>query len=322
MTVSELADDVVLSPNYTAGRWEVTRLTPHHTAMIGDAWDIANVFKPTSRNASCNYAIGNDGSIVCVVDEDNRAWTSSSYDNDMRAITFEISDCDYDWNISEAAQEAFIELCVDLIRRYPSLGGSFDWTGDMSGNVTVHRWFAATACPGDPLYNMLGRLGDEINRRLQGGGEDDDEVKPEDIQKIVSAMTFIGEPFNNDGTYYKAHVSNIGWQDAIRDGQVAGTQGEGLAIEAIELIPSVQLNVSAHLSYTGWVDYTITPDGGIIGTTGESRPIEALRIDCKEPVRYRVHVAGIGWQGWKRNGELAGTTGESRAIEAFQLVVG
>ena len=168
MTVSDLADGCVLSPNYTPSRWNVTRLTPHHTAMIGDAWDIANVFKPTSRQASCNYAIGVDGSIVCVVPEEYRAWTSSSYDNDMQAITFELSDCDYDWNISKATQEAFINLCVDLIRRYPSLGGSFNWTGDMSGNVTVHRWFAATACPGDPLFNMLGRLGDEINRRLGG----------------------------------------------------------------------------------------------------------------------------------------------------------
>ena len=167
MTVSSLADDCVWSPNYTPGRWEVTRLTPHHTAMIGDAWDIARVFKPTSRQASCNYAIGVDGSIVCVVDEGNRSWCSSSYDNDMRAITFELSDCDYNWNISEATQEAFINLCVDLIQRYPSLGGSFNWTGDFGGNVTVHRWFAATACPGDPLLGMLPRLGAEINRRLE-----------------------------------------------------------------------------------------------------------------------------------------------------------
>ena len=170
MTVSSLADGCVLSPCKTIGRWEVTRLTPHHTAMIGDAWEIASVFKPASRQASCNYAIGVDGSIVCVVDEDNRSWCSSSYDNDMRAITFELSDCDYDWNISDATLESYINLCVDIIQRYPSLGGSYRWTGDLSGNVTVHRWFAATACPGDPLFNMQHELMQEINRRL----EDDD----------------------------------------------------------------------------------------------------------------------------------------------------
>lgn len=170
MTWSSLVDDVMLSPNYTPGRWNVTRLTPHHTAMIGDAWDIARLFQPTSRQASCNYAIGVDGSIVCVVQEENRSWCTSSYEQDMQAITFELSDCDYDWNISDATIESYINLCVDLIRRYPSLGGSYNWTGDLSGNVTVHRWFAQTACPGEPLFNMQEEIMKEVNRRLDGGG--------------------------------------------------------------------------------------------------------------------------------------------------------
>lgn len=324
MTISELVDDVVLSPNYTPYRYEVTRLTPHHTAMIGDAWDIANVFKPTSRQASCNYAIGVDGSIVCVVPEEYRSWCTSSFDQDMRAITFELSDCDYDWNISEATQEAFINLCVDLIKRYPSLGGSFDWTGDMGGNVTVHRWFSATACPGDPLYNMLGELGDEINRRLHGGGggEDDDEVKTEDIQAIVNAVTFMGEPFNNEGMYYQAHVAYEGWQNPLRDGQIAGTAGKGLGIEAIELRPprDVGMKVSAHIAGIGWRDYEVG-EGCIVGTTGEGRAIEALKIDAKVPIKYRAHVQNVGWQPWVSNGEIAGTTGESLQIEAFQLIL-
>lgn len=170
MTISKLAKGCIWSPNFTQGRWNVTRLTPHHTAMIGTAEQIAAVFKPTSRNASCNYAIGVDGDIVCVVDEDNRSWCTSSYDNDMQAITFELSDCDYDWNISDATLEAYINLCVDLIQRYPSLGGSYDWTGDMSGNVTIHRWFSATTCCGDPLYDLQDYIMAEVNRRLNGGG--------------------------------------------------------------------------------------------------------------------------------------------------------
>ena len=135
MTVSSLANDTLWSPNYSAPRaYEVTRLTPHHTACVADAWTIARMFSSPSRQASCNYAIGNDGSIVCVVDEDARAWTSSSWDNDNRAITFEISDCDYDWNIGDEAIEAYINLCVDIIQRYPSLGGAYNYTGDFDGN--------------------------------------------------------------------------------------------------------------------------------------------------------------------------------------------
>lgn len=178
MTISSLADGCDFSPNYTDYRYEITRLTPHHTACVADAWTIASMFKSTGRQASCNYAIGNDGSIVCVVPEEFRAWTSSSWDNDMRAITFEISDADGDWNISDAAIEAYVKLCVDLIQRYPGLGGSYDWTGDMDGNITLHRWFAATACPGPDLGSDWRQraIMEEVNRRLE-----DENMRPADV---------------------------------------------------------------------------------------------------------------------------------------------
>lgn len=327
MPYSDLVDGCSWSPNYYSGRRNVTRLTPHHTAGVMDAWTIASIFKPTSRQASCNYAIGNDGSIVCIVDEADTAWTSSSWDNDSQAITFEISDCDYDWNIGDAAIESYINLCVDLIKRYPSLGGEYNYTGDTDGNVTFHRWFSATSCPGPHLGSdeLQEYIQKEVNRRLNGGGgEDDDEVKPEDIIAIVNAVTLVGEPFNNKGMYYQAHVAYNGWQNPVRDGQIAGTTGEAKAIEAFQFNPpeDIGMKVSAHISNIGWEDYDIPVEGAVVGTTGESRQIEAIKIDANIPVKYRVHAAGIGWMPWVKNGEIAGTTGEARAIEAFQLILG
>ena len=32
--------------------------------------------------------------------------------------------------------------------------------------MTVHRWFAAKACPGDYLYNRHGAIAEEVNKRL------------------------------------------------------------------------------------------------------------------------------------------------------------
>ena len=322
MTVSSLAKGCIWSPNYTAGRWNVTRLTPHHTAMIGTAEQIAAVFKPTSRNASCNYAIGVDGDIVCVVDEDDRAWTSSSYDNDMQAITFELSDCDYDWHISDETLEAYINLCVDLIQRYPSLGGSYDWTEGFDGNVTVHQWFAATACPGDPLYDLQYYIMDEVNRRLKGEDPEEDEVKPEDIQAIVNAISFKGDPFNNQGMYYKGHVATFGWDGAfVRDGQAIGTEGQALRLEAIWLIPpkDIGMKAKANLENIGWVEYDVPVTGAVVGTEGEARTMHMLSLDADIPIRYRCHVSNIGWQEWKSNGEIAGAEGER--IEAFQLIL-
>lgn len=199
MTVSSLANDTLWSPNYSAPRaYEVTRLTPHHTACVADAWTIARMFSSPSRQASCNYAIGNDGSIVCVVDEDARAWTSSSWDNDNRAITFEISDCDYDWNIGDAAIEAYINLCVDIIQRYPSLGGAYNYTGDFDGNVTFHNWFAATACPGPHLgsWELQSYIQSEVNSRLSGS-----KAIPVQLYESNGTLSQKWKPRNNgDGT--------------------------------------------------------------------------------------------------------------------------
>lgn len=324
--MSSLADSSILSPNgYFPRAYNVTRLTPHHTACVATAEQIAGMFASSSRQASCNYAIGYDGSIVCVLEEQNAPWTSSSWDNDNRAITFEISDCDYDWNISDEAVEAYINLCVDLIQRYPGLGGEYNYTGDTDGNVTLHRWFAATACPGPHLGSdeLQSYIQKEVNRRLNGEDPEEDEVKPEDITAIVNAIAFKGEPFNNEGMYYKGHVATFGWDGSfVRDGQAIGTEGQALRLEAIWFIPpkDIDFKVSAYLEDIGWVDYDIPVTGGVVGTEGEARTMEAIKINASVPIKYRCHVSNIGWQEWKSNGEEAGRVGER--IEAFQLIIG
>ena len=324
MTYSSLVDGCSWSPNYYSGRRDVTRITPHHTACVADAWTIASMFKPVSRQASCNYAIGNDGSLVCVVDESDTAWTSSSWDNDSLAITCEISDCDYEWNIGDAAIETYINLCVDLIQRYPSLGGSYNYTGDLDGNITFHRWFSATACPAQHLGSdeLQAYIQSEVNRRLRGEDPEEDEVKPEDITAIVNAISFKGDPFNSKGMYYKGHVEGIGWEGAfVRDGQAVGTEGEALRLEAVWLIPpkDIGMKAKANLEGVGWREYDVPVTGAVVGTEGEWRTMHMLSIDADVPIRYRCHVSNIGWQEWKSNGEIAGAEGER--IEAFQLVL-
>ena len=35
--------------------------------------------------------------------------------------------------------------------------------------MTVHRWFAAKACPGDYIYNRLGQIASEVTAKIKGG---------------------------------------------------------------------------------------------------------------------------------------------------------
>ncbi len=137
--------------------------------MAGDlsVESCGNVFAPSSRKASSNYGIGSDGRVGMYVEEKDRSWCSSSGANDHRAVTIEVADDRRNpWHSSDAAMNKLIELCADICRRngIPKL----IYTGDTRGNLTMHKWFAATDCPGNFLESRFQWIADEVNKRLNG----------------------------------------------------------------------------------------------------------------------------------------------------------
>ena len=133
---------------------KITKITIHHMAVVGaDAATVAKGHRDGSQQASANYYIGNDGKIVGGVSEDRRAWTSGSSWNDQKAITFEVANCkgSPNWEISDAAYRSTIALAADICKRY---GITPHFTGDKNGSLTIHCFFAATACPGDYLKGL------------------------------------------------------------------------------------------------------------------------------------------------------------------------
>lgn len=148
MTKSPLTNKVVLadSSNYTHGRkgMEIRKITPHHMAGILTGEQCAKLFQNPNRDASANYCIGVDGDIVLSVAEEYRAWTSNSSSNDCQAITIEVSDCDYNWTISEKSWNSLVNLCVDICTRY---NFKLTYDGTPNGSLTRHNMFANTNCP-------------------------------------------------------------------------------------------------------------------------------------------------------------------------------
>ena len=130
---------------------------------------IGNVFAPTSREASSNYGVGTDGRVGMYVEEKNRAWTSSNADNDNQAVTIEVSNDEIggNWHVSDKALKATIELCVDICKRNGIK--KLNYTGDKSGNLTMHKWFSATNCPGPYLGSKFPYIAGEVNKRLNAG---------------------------------------------------------------------------------------------------------------------------------------------------------
>jgi hypothetical protein len=125
-----------------------------------------NIFAPTSRKASSNYGIGSDGRIALYVDEANRAWTSSNAGNDHQAVTIEVSNSSNggEWPVSDYVLSRLIDLCVDICQRNGI--DRLNFTGDASGNLTAHKYFANTSCPGPYLYSKFPYIADEVNKRL------------------------------------------------------------------------------------------------------------------------------------------------------------
>lgn len=167
MSNSPLVQYVKISPNSTNPRKSpIRKITIHHMAGMLSVETCGSIFARKDRKASSNYGIGVDGRIAMYVEEKNRAWTSSSPDNDHQAVTIEVANCEIGglWRVSDLVMERLIELCVDICKRNGITRLNF--TGDPSGNLTMHKWFANTICPGPYLESKFPYIAEEVNKRL------------------------------------------------------------------------------------------------------------------------------------------------------------
>lgn len=171
---SSLTNKTVLahSSNYTKGRkgYKICKITPHHMSGVLSGSQCAKIFQNSKRNASANYCIGVNGDIVCSVEEENRAWTSSSSWNDCQAITIEVSNNKMGgkWTVSNASWNSLVKLCVDICKRY---NFKLKYDGTKNGSLTRHNMYANTDCPGPYLQSKFPELVKEVNKQLENKEE-------------------------------------------------------------------------------------------------------------------------------------------------------
>lgn len=173
MSYSPLTDKYIPAntSNYSYGRAgnRVIKITPHHMAGNLSIETCGRLWQTYGRNASSNYGIGTDGRIGCYVDEENRSWCSSSAANDNVAITIEVANdggADTNWHVSDKAINSLINLMVDICKRYGIKKMNF--TGNANGNLTLHKYFAQTVCPGPYLESKMPWIADQVNKKLNG----------------------------------------------------------------------------------------------------------------------------------------------------------
>ena len=177
MSNSSLVSYTKISPNRTSPRNHKIDTISIHCAVgqftAKQLLNLSHFTKYDSQNgASCNYAVGHDGSIGMGVEEKDRSWCTSSRSNDHRAITIEVaSDTKHPYKVTDKAYEALIDLLVDICKRNKI--AELKWEADKSlvgkidkQNMTVHRWFANKTCPGEYLFSRHGQIAKEVNLRL------------------------------------------------------------------------------------------------------------------------------------------------------------
>ena len=174
MSNSPLVVYTKLSPNHSGKRTKkIDTITIHCMAGQLSVESCGALFAQSSRQASSNYGIGNDGRIALYVDEGNRSWCTSSNANDQRAVTIEVaSDATHPYAVNSKAYGALLDLVTDICKRneIKKLVWSTNKNERMNHlngcNMTVHRDYANKSCPGDYLYNHHGQIAAEVNKRL------------------------------------------------------------------------------------------------------------------------------------------------------------
>ena len=183
MSNSKLVSYTKLSPNHSGRRTHsIDRITPHCLPGQLTVATVGSIFAKKSTQASANYAIGRDGKIGLYVAECNRSWCSSSPTNDQRAVTIECaSELESPYEFNTKVWKSLVKLCVDICERNGKT--KLLWLGTKSKTLaykpksnemilTVHRWFANKACPGDWMMKHMDDLAEEVTKNLGGDSQE------------------------------------------------------------------------------------------------------------------------------------------------------
>lgn len=257
-TNSPLVAYTRISPNKTVNRkYPITRASIHCVVGQCSVETIGQVFAPTSRQASSNYGVGYDGKIGMYCEEKDRSWCTSSSDNDNRAITIEVaSDTTHPYAVNAKAYAALLDLLTDICKRNGKT--KVVWIADKTKALaytpkdnelllTVHRWFANKACPGQYLYDRHDEIAAEVTKRL-GGTATKEEPAPSTDEAVTikagTALKLSKTPLFRSSTAKTASGYKTGtfyiWSDEVVKGRVRITNSKN------------RVGVAGQV--TGWID--------------------------------------------------------------------
>ncbi|MBR2633945.1 MAG: N-acetylmuramoyl-L-alanine amidase [Clostridia bacterium] len=263
------------SENYTKGREQrkIRAVTVHHMAARWTAKRLGEMFQNPSRKASSHYGIGYKGEVAQYVSERDTAWTNGNIESNRESVTIECANesAGAPWPVSEATLERLVALLADIALRN---GLGFLVKGE---NLTWHRMFDATACPGEYL---LGKM-DEIVRRAN--------------ERIANNL--LPEKEEAPRPRYRVYIGR--WLPDVTGADPADEENGYAGILGKE-IRAVQISLSrgdafyrVHQKGGSWLPEVKNREdyAGILAS-----PIDGLMLRFSEgQAVYRVHTVEDGW---------------------------
>lgn len=130
---------------------------------------------------------------------------------------------------------------------------------------------------------------------------------------------------------YSGHQQNIGDLPAVLGGQILGTVGQSLRLEALSVMLTgaegfdINVMLRGHQENNGWLDPVY--NGALCGTPGKSLRLEAIQLQLTGSdadaysIQYQTHCQDLGWTNWCKDGELCGTEGGGKRVEAVRILL-
>lgn len=223
--------------NYTKGRnTKIKKITIHHVSGVVSVETLGSIWKTVGRRGSSHYGIGNDGRIANYVDENDTAWTDSNWNSNCKSVTIETSNSKMGgkWPVSDAALKSLIRLCADIAKRN-KLGKLVK-----GKNLTWHKMYANTDCPGPYLMSKLDYIIKEANKIIAGESKEKvDQILHKGSKVVFNGVFKINElkkpnkKYKNGaiGCYATCFGKPVGENDWIPCGPIAKCDKKGKNVD-------------------------------------------------------------------------------------------
>lgn len=193
MKNSNLVDIVIPadSNNYKVGRsgYRIKHITIHHMAGVLTAEQCGRIFQNGNRKTSSHYGVGKDGKIAQYVDEANTAYSNGNWKSNCESITIEISNslASGIYPVSDITLKKTIQLIADIAKRN-NLGKL-----EKGKNLTWHKMYKSTACPGAYLLSKIDYIISEANKIISNNNSNNKKSNEEIANEVIKGLWGNGE---------------------------------------------------------------------------------------------------------------------------------